>query len=157
MAGRIALRSSASSETVGVRTSTSRVDRFLDLLFFGVRLRLILAFLVFRFLAMWLPPIFSRKTVGSQSTTNRKKGPVDVTQRLRHPVTQLRTLGDQGKSLCMGWPSPSSISAIRYRHWLHTIRDLLGVAWNIARNVGATVAFDYRLAFNHSTSFNSLI
>jgi hypothetical protein len=31
--GRIALRSSASSETVGVRTSTLRVERFLALLF----------------------------------------------------------------------------------------------------------------------------
>jgi hypothetical protein len=49
VAGRIALRSSASSETVGVRTSTLLVERFLGLLFFAVRLRLIFAF---RFLAM---------------------------------------------------------------------------------------------------------
>jgi hypothetical protein len=50
--GRVALRSNASSETVGVRTSTLRVERFLGLLFFAVRLRLILDFFVFRFLAM---------------------------------------------------------------------------------------------------------
>jgi hypothetical protein len=50
--GRIELRSSASSETVGVRTSTLRVERFLDLVFFAIRLRLILDFFAFRFLAM---------------------------------------------------------------------------------------------------------
>jgi hypothetical protein len=52
VAGRVALRSSASSETVGVRTSTLPVDRFLDLLFLAVRLRLILDFFAFRFLTM---------------------------------------------------------------------------------------------------------
>jgi hypothetical protein len=47
-----AARSIASSETVGVRRSTLLVDRFLGLLFFAVRLRLILDFFAFRFLAM---------------------------------------------------------------------------------------------------------
>jgi hypothetical protein len=58
--GRIALRSSASSEITGVRTSTLPVDRFLGLLFcgllfFAVRLRLILDFFAFRLLAMYTP------------------------------------------------------------------------------------------------------
>jgi hypothetical protein len=56
------------------------VERFLGLLFFAFCLRLILVFLVFRFLAMWLPPIFSGKTVGSQNTANRQKRPVDAMQ-----------------------------------------------------------------------------
>jgi hypothetical protein len=47
-------RSSASSETTGATggTTTLRVDRFLGLLLFAVRLRLILVFFAFRFLAM---------------------------------------------------------------------------------------------------------
>jgi hypothetical protein len=52
VAGKSALRSSASSEATGVRTSTLRVERFLGLLFFAVRLRLILDFFAFRLLAM---------------------------------------------------------------------------------------------------------
>jgi hypothetical protein len=65
VAGRIALRSSASSETVGVRTSTLRVDLFFGLLFFAVRLRLILDFFAFRFLAMLHP---SRKSLPNSIT-----------------------------------------------------------------------------------------
>src|SRR5262249_34108945 len=54
-------RSSASSETVGERTSPSRLGCFLGLFFFVVRLRLTLVFFAlvlfaFRFLAMRLPP-----------------------------------------------------------------------------------------------------
>jgi hypothetical protein len=55
--GELHYASSVSSETVGVRTSILPVDRFLGLLFrgllfFAVRLRLILDFFAFRFLAM---------------------------------------------------------------------------------------------------------
>jgi hypothetical protein len=60
VAGKSALRSSASSEATGVRTSTLLVGGFLGvlallfcgLLFFFVRLGLILGFFAFRFLAM---------------------------------------------------------------------------------------------------------
>ena len=59
VAGRVALRSSASSETVGVRTSTLRVGRFLDLLFFAARFRLV--FFASRFFAMLIaPPDFTQ-------------------------------------------------------------------------------------------------
>jgi hypothetical protein len=51
----VAAFSHASSETTGVGVSTILAGRFLALLFFGVRLRLILVFFAFRFLAMSLP------------------------------------------------------------------------------------------------------
>jgi hypothetical protein len=61
----VAASSSALSETTGVGVPTIPAGRFLALLFFGVRLRLILVFFAFRFSAMSLPLDFiSDKIVG---------------------------------------------------------------------------------------------